>query len=321
MQQTTKNGGSKDRPGKIIAVGGAKGGIGKSLFVVNLSTLLSRMGKKVVLADLDLGAANLHLYMGVWSIPKRIDDFLSKRIPTIEEIVIPTKHGPKLIGGGAGKLGDANIHFSRKIKLMRALRTLDADYVILDLGGDTSYNILDFYLAADQGFVLTTCEPASYMDAYGFIKMSLQRKLTRLFGAESVYHANRDRQLEQIIQDHFFGGDAPQSRPIRDLLDRVRQDLPAQAGFINRIVKEFKPATVASMVRPKEQVDELISRLRNVSRKMLSIDLDYFGGLPFNDRVQQSAKDLVPHLARTQDSDFAKALKRIALKMEMAYAG
>jgi flagellar biosynthesis protein FlhG len=77
--------------------------------------------------------------------------------------------------------------FRSKLKLLRALKTIDADYVILDLGGDTTYNILDFYLAADQGLVLTTCEPASYLDAYGFIKMSLHRKLIRLFGPESAY--------------------------------------------------------------------------------------------------------------------------------------
>lgn len=42
---------------------------------------------------------------------------------------------------------------------------------IMDLGGDTSYNVIDLFLAADTGFVLTTCDPASYLDAYSFIKV------------------------------------------------------------------------------------------------------------------------------------------------------
>jgi flagellar biosynthesis protein FlhG len=107
--------------------------------------------------------------------------------------------GSSAVGGG--RLGTANIHFSHKLKLLRALKTIDADYVILDLGGDTTYNILDFYLAADQGLVLTTCDPASYLDAYGFIKMSLHRKLTRLFGPESAYRNIRDRDVEGIINE------------------------------------------------------------------------------------------------------------------------
>lgn len=305
-------------PGRIIAVGGAKGGIGKSLFVANLGVLLSQLGKKTVLVDLDLGASNLHLYMGVWSLPHRIDEFLGKSASEIADIMIPTKYGPQLIGGGASKLGDANIHFSRKIKLLRALKAIDADYVILDLGGDTTYNILDFYLAADQGFVLTTCEPASYMDAYGFIKLSLQRRLTRLFGAESVYHKNRDHQLEGLIRDFFFSSQTEHGRHINDLLTCVDKKLPAHGTFIKKVVDNFRPATIVTMTQAQEQVDELVARLKNVSRKILSIDLNYFGCLPFEPQVRQSAADLVPYISKTPNGNFAKALRRIVLRMEMA---
>ena len=305
-------------PGKIIAVGGAKGGIGKSLFVANLGVLLSQLGKKTVLVDLDLGAANLHLYMGIWSLPHRIDEFLSKTIPDLADIMIPTKYGPHLIGGGASRLGDANIHFSRKIKLLRALKTIDADYVILDLGGDTTYNILDFYLAADQGFVLTTCEPASYMDAYGFIKLSLHRKLTRLFGAESSHHKDRDRELELLIRDFFSDSQAAHSCHISDLLTRVDEMLPLQGTFIKKIVDSFRPATIVTMAQAQEHVDDLVVRLKNISRKILSIDLNYFGCLPFEPQVQQSAADLVPYVSKTPHGEFAKALRRIVLRMEMA---
>jgi flagellar biosynthesis protein FlhG len=56
---------SKDiHRGTIIAVGGAKGGIGKSIFSADLAVLFSRMGHGTVLIDLDLGGANLHLYFG-----------------------------------------------------------------------------------------------------------------------------------------------------------------------------------------------------------------------------------------------------------------
>ena len=47
---------------KVIAVGGAKGGIGKSIFATNLALLLSSVGRTVII-DLDLGGANLHLYL------------------------------------------------------------------------------------------------------------------------------------------------------------------------------------------------------------------------------------------------------------------
>jgi flagellar biosynthesis protein FlhG len=317
-QQQNINHESAKGPGKLIAVGGAKGGIGKSLFVANLGVLLSQLGKKTVLVDLDLGAANLHLYMGVWSLPHRVDDFLTKKVATINDIMVPTKYGPLLIGGGVGKLGDANIHFARKQKLLRALKTIDADYVILDLGGDTTFNILDFYLAADQGFVLTTCEPASYMDAYGFIKLSLHRKLTRLFGAESEFRNGRDHQLELLIKDHILSNASAQGRHISDLIRRIEREQPVHGQLIKKVVADFRPATIVTMVQVQEQVDELVTRLQNVSRKILSVDLNFFGCLPFEKQIQQSARELVPHVSKTPDGNFAKALRRIVLKMEMA---
>jgi len=316
-QHQHENHRSTKGPGKIIAVGGAKGGIGKSLFVANLGVLLSQLGKKTVLVDLDLGASNLHLYMGLWSLPHCIDDFLNKTVSCIDDIMVPTKYGPRLIGGGGCKLGDANIHFSRKVKLLRAIKDLDADYVIIDLGGDTTYNILDFYLAADQGLILTTCEPASYMDAYGFIKLSLQRKLTRLFGAESVNYKNRDRHLEQLIRDFFFSSDTAHARHISNLLSHLENEYPSQVPFVKKVIDDFRPATIVTMIQAQAQVDELVTRLRNVSRKILSIDLDYFGCLPFESQVQQSAVDLVPYVSKTSNGNFTKALRRITLRMEM----
>ncbi len=63
---------------KIIAIGGAKGGVGKSLFAANLSVVLSSMGLKTVVADLDLGGANMHLYLGITYLKNSINNFLRK---------------------------------------------------------------------------------------------------------------------------------------------------------------------------------------------------------------------------------------------------
>ncbi len=316
--QKTPKRSSTSGAGKIIAIGGAKGGIGKSLFVANLGVFLTQLGKRTVVVDLDLGGANLHLYMGIWSLARRIDDFLTLKVPTIGDIMTPTKYGPTLIGGGCGKLGTANLHFSRKLKLLRALKTIDADYVILDLGGDTTYNILDFYLAADQGFVLTTCEPASYLDAYGFIKMSLHRKLTRLFGAESKYRAYRDFEVAQLIKAFIFADTSTNGRHMSDLVKQMAQSKPTHQRLIAELLDGFRPGTVVTMCQATDNVNELVSRLKKVSEKMLSINLNHFGCVAFDKQIQNSAKDLVPIVAKAPDGAFARALRRIVLKMEMA---
>ena len=65
---------------KIIAVAGAKGGVGKSVFAANLAVYLSVKGFKTVVVDLDLGGANVHLYLGKSFLLKQsINDFLRNR--------------------------------------------------------------------------------------------------------------------------------------------------------------------------------------------------------------------------------------------------
>jgi Mrp family chromosome partitioning ATPase len=63
---------------KMIAVGGAKGGVGKSMLSANIAVGLALLGQKVVLADLDLGGADVHLYTGVKNLAKTWNDFLDK---------------------------------------------------------------------------------------------------------------------------------------------------------------------------------------------------------------------------------------------------
>ena len=46
----------------LIPVGGGKGGVGKSLTAANLAAALAKLGKQVIVVDLDLGGSNLYSY-------------------------------------------------------------------------------------------------------------------------------------------------------------------------------------------------------------------------------------------------------------------
>ncbi len=45
----------------IISVASGKGGVGKSMVVSNLGLLLARQGQRVILVDMDIGGANIHI--------------------------------------------------------------------------------------------------------------------------------------------------------------------------------------------------------------------------------------------------------------------
>ena len=62
---------------QIIPIASGKGGVGKSLLSANLAVTLGQLGKKVILADLDLGASNLHLAIGQTAPKIGVGTFLS----------------------------------------------------------------------------------------------------------------------------------------------------------------------------------------------------------------------------------------------------
>ncbi len=302
-------------PGKIIAIGGAKGGVGKSIFAANLGTYLAGRGKRVILIDLDLGGANLHLYMGAWALKHRINDFLDKKVASLEEIAVKTPYGPMLIGGGSSRLGAPNLPFVRKLKLIRALKKLDADYLIIDLGGDTAFNILDFYLAADTGIVITTCDPASYLDAYTFIKMALYRRLTRLFGPESAWHKLKDEAVKNIINDFVNQPAITNGHRVTELIDRIQNETPAKAYLIEQSVKSFHPHLLVNMSRSDSETLDLVHRLRKVAQKMLSIRVDFAGAVAEDPKVAQSAHDLVPEVVSNPNGMLAGYLERLCANL------
>ncbi|MCK7483987.1 MAG: P-loop NTPase [Candidatus Moduliflexus flocculans] len=49
----------------LIPIASGKGGVGKTVLAANLGVCLAALGRTVVLADLDLGGANLHTCLGV----------------------------------------------------------------------------------------------------------------------------------------------------------------------------------------------------------------------------------------------------------------
>src|SRR5271156_3942307 len=75
---------------KIWAIGGGKGGVGKSFIISNLAISLARNGKKVVVADLDLGSANLHTCLGSDIPVNTLSDFFSGRERRLENLLTPT---------------------------------------------------------------------------------------------------------------------------------------------------------------------------------------------------------------------------------------
>jgi flagellar biosynthesis protein FlhG len=308
------------RIGKIIAIGGAKGGIGKSIIVANLSVLLASKGFRVTAVDLDLGGANLHLCLGnKVLLQNNINDFLRKRVDSLQDIAIKSEYGPYLIGGDSAQLGAANIDFGRKLKLLRAVENLNSDFIILDLGGDTSYNIIDFFLKADYGIVVTTRDSASYIGAYHFLKAAMYRRFNRLFGPESRFRMYKNHQLEQLIREMMNPADGGWPKSINDLLEKVRQEQPDHFPFMCEVVENFNSYLVVNKVPNRLlrtfDVNPIITRIQQVTRTWLAKEVTYLGSISFQPEVENSMIDLVPVVAKYPKGKMAEELGSIMSKL------
>ena len=115
----------EDIKNKFWAVGGGKGGVGKSIVSLMLGASLARQGKKVVLVDADLGGSNLHTLVGIRYPLCTLADFISRKVSKIEEVLIDTPvNNLKLICGADDILGIANPKSTQKTRLFTGINNI-----------------------------------------------------------------------------------------------------------------------------------------------------------------------------------------------------
>ena len=119
---------------QILPIASGKGGVGKSLLSANLAIALGQAGKKVVLADLDIGASNLHLALGHNVKNNSIGTYLTDK-SSFQSIIEATEYdNVSFIAGDSQIPGLTTLKAAQKTKLLRNFHSIDADFLILDLG-------------------------------------------------------------------------------------------------------------------------------------------------------------------------------------------
>ncbi len=294
-------------PARVWAVGGGKGGIGKSFLVANLATVAARSGKRVILIDADLGGANLHTCLGVRAGERvSLSDYLEDRVLELEKVAIETPvPGLRLILGALGHTGKAETTAEQRSALMRAVRKLPADLVIFDLAAGTDRSTIDFFLEADEGFVVTTPEPTAIENAYAFLRAAFYRQLS---------HELADSSARDVIR---LSMDQRNERGIRtpaDLMVEIDRIDPLEGQRFRRLIERFHPHLVVNQVRDTEEVKMGFS-IKSVCKKYFGIDVDYAGYICFDDNVWRSVKERRPLVLAYPRSDGALYIRRIVKKL------
>jgi len=289
----------------IIAVIGPKGGVGKTTISANLAIALSRLGKKVVAVDLDLGASNLHAIFGIRQSKSSLDDFVQNRVASLSDIVVDTEIENVGLVCGGDVPGIANMPYQKKMKLIRHLTKLDCDVVLLDLAPGSSYNVADFSIVAQKALLVTTPEIPSLMNVYSFIKAAVFRRLLFFFknnGAlELVDLLERARDFEKY----------PQLKNMEGFFNAARKINSDAADSAKKIIQNLNPFLIVNRVPAKN--DTKAGRIiQKMLRDFLSIESTVIKTIREDRAVGEALARMKPILLHSPNSFFAKDIEEIA---------
>jgi len=289
---------------RIIAIGGGKGGVGKSLLAANLGIYLAQLGKKVVLIDADLGGANLHTFVGVERPSVTLGDFFDKRVSRIEDCIVETSvKGLGLVSGEGDPLWAANPKSATKNRLINQVRELDVDYLICDLPPGAGFIALDFFCVAQVGVMVVMPEPTSVENTFRFIKSAFLRRLRDVKGLDAVVPL---RNVERTVEG---GIPAP-----LDLYEVAKQIDPTLAEKVLAEMQRFRPRLVVNQSRTRADAD-LGMWMRSAGRRRLGLSIEYLGHLEADDAVWLAVRKRRPLVVEFPESKVAKNIERIARKL------
>lgn len=293
---------------RIWAIGGGKGGTGKSFIAANLGLHLASLDREVVLIDADLGAPNLHTLLGMKASHPDLGDFLTGAVPSLEAAAVETPYrNLRLVRGSENILFVANLAHYRKLKLLRQVRQLPTPNVILDLGTGSSFNTLDFFLSANPGVVVTTPEPTAIENTYLFLKSCIMRVL-KLYMDHYKIRDLHQKMLDQIEKN---------SQSLYGFFKSLMETDRSYGTILYRALRGFRPCLV--MNKTRDEKDALLGRsVADVVRKYLLIDMKYLGAIPFDEEVHDSLRALRPYYPDHRNSPAAKAIRQIS--EELAYS-
>ena len=265
---------------KMWAVGGGKGGVGKSVVTLLLGASLARLGRKVIMIDADLGGSNLHTLIGIRYPEYTLADFISRKVEAIEKLVVETPvDNLKLITGADDILGIANPKSAQKARLFTHLKRLETDIILLDLGAGSSFTTIDFFLYAPNKIVVVTPQVTSIQNAYGFIKSSLYKCLNQTFSG--------NLEVLDLIRRASYSVQGETIDSIAKLYDALRPFGDGCEDTLLTCITTLNIKLLVNMVRnaKEKNVSDII---KSVAKNYLGLDIEHLGIVQYDNVLDAS---------------------------------
>jgi len=294
---------------RIIPIASGKGGVGKSLVAANLGVAFAQAGQRVIIADLDLGASNLHLVLGHQSPKTGIGTFLNDVKSDFTEVIADTDvRGLRFIPGDTEIPGTANLKPVQLKALVRRFLALkdEADILIIDLGAGTHQSILDFFLLSGQGIVVSAPMVTAVLNAYVFLKNTVFRLMFTVFGKGSPAASY----LEKTRKD----GSGHHKLYIPKMLPEIKRVDPESYNKFMQHIENFHPRLIMNMIDDPKDAD-VAMKIRRSCEEYLDLKIEHLGVI-YRDSIQDTAlASRLPVLLYKPQSVLSQAIYRIADKI------
>ena len=294
---------------RIIPIASGKGGVGKSLVSANIAIAFAQAGQRVILADLDLGASNLHLVLGHQSPKKGIGTFLNNTKSDFADVIRETDvRGLRFIPGDNEIPGTANLNLNQRKSLFKQLLALknDTDILVLDLGAGTHQSILDFFLLSNQGIIVSAPAVTAVLNAYVFLKNAVFRLMFN--------SCNKDSPARALLEKNRKEGAGHSKLYIPKMLPEIKKiDPVSYEKFVKRL-EDLHPRLIMNLVDEPKHAD-VAMKIRRSCEEYLDLKIEHLG-IIYRDVIQDTAlASRLPIIIYKPQSVLSQAIYRIADKI------
>lgn len=288
---------------RMLAVGGGRGGAGKSLVAQNLAVYFAQLGKTVILVDLDPTGANLHAQFGVIAHANPPSDETPEELA---KALVPTfVPGLALLPGPHDAIDPPlQLRAGRKSRWLSKLKALPCDYLVIDVGPGHAHLALDVMLAADIGICVTVPEPPAIEATYRFVRAAYRRKLRRSLVKDRFRLSLVDRAMKEI-------GRLPAPLDLVRLIAKTDRTL-AELAWAEATRLHLYLTVNQTRVRTDL---ELAGAMCGLAKRHYGIQLDELGWVEHDDTVWLTVRRRRPLLVDSPTSKAARNIERIARRV------